>query len=46
MENGTGELTNLGQLGPSEKSDLNYFLSTYNSSPADGWWRKNLDLAR
>jgi len=48
MENGTGELNNLGPLGPTDKSDLNYFLNTYNSTnpPSDVWWRTNLDLAR
>ena len=49
MESGTGELNNLGPLGPTDKSDLNYFLSTYNntdSPPSDAWWRTNLDLAR
>ena len=28
MENGTGELNNLGPLGPADKSDLNTFLAT------------------
>jgi CotH kinase protein/Lamin Tail Domain/Bacterial TSP3 repeat len=47
MEYGTGELNNLGPLGPVDKSDLNTFLSTYNGSvPADNWWRTNLDLPR
>ena len=47
MENGTGELNNLGPLGPTDKSDLNYFLNTYNNTtPTDDWWRTNLDLAR
>jgi hypothetical protein len=47
MESGTGELNNLGPLGPTDKSDLNYFLSTYRSTttPAtEAWWRTNLNL--
>ncbi len=47
MENGTGELNNLGSLGPADKSDLNTFLNTYNyTTPTDDWWRTNLDLQR
>lgn len=47
MENGTGELNNLSAFGPTDKSDLNYFLNTYNNtSPTDAWWRTNLDLSR
>ena len=45
MENGTGELNNLGLLGPADKSDLNYFLS-HQSGATDAWWRTNLDLGR
>ncbi len=47
MEGGTGELNNLGTLGPTDKSDLNYFLSTYRSTAApatEAWWRTNLNL--
>lgn len=47
MEGGTGELNNLGPLGPTDKSDLNYFLNTYRSTaapPPDAWWRTNLNL--
>lgn len=49
MEGGSGELNNLGLLGPANKSDLNSFLNTYrnSSSPAtETWWRANLDLRR
>jgi hypothetical protein len=46
MENFTGELNNLGPLGPDDKSDLNTFISTYSGSPSDAWWRTNLDLQR
>lgn len=48
MEGGTGELNNLGPLGPTDKSDLNAFLSAYRSttSPAtEDWWRANLSLS-
>ena len=45
MEAGTGELNNLGPLGPTDKSDLNDFLSNY-SGADDAWWRSNLDTDR
>ncbi len=47
MEGGTGELNNLGPLGPSDKSDLNPFLAVANGgAPADEtWWRANLNLS-
>ena len=32
MEGGSGELNNLGPLGPTDKSDLNSFLNTYRST--------------
>jgi hypothetical protein len=45
MEAGSGTLNHTGSLGPTNKSDLNYFLSTYNgTNPADSWWRTNLNL--
>lgn len=47
MESGTGELNNLGPLGPTDKSDLNAFLSAYRSTttpPTEAWWRANLSL--
>ena len=47
MEDGTGELNNLGPLGPTDKSDLNAFLGAYRSTtspPSEAWWRANLDL--
>ena len=43
MEGGTGELNNMGPLGPANKADLNYFLSAYNSA-TDAWWRTNLNV--
>jgi hypothetical protein len=49
MEGYTGELNNLGKLGPEDKSDLNAFLSTYRDttlSASELWWRSNLDLQR
>lgn len=45
MEGGTGELNNLGRLGPQDKSDLNSFLNTYrNTTPTIDWWRQNFDV--
>ena len=43
MENGTGELNNLGPDGPTDKSDLNYFLGAYNGA-SEAWWRTNLNI--
>lgn len=45
MEAGTGEPNNLGPDGPTDSSDLNAFLSTYNGTPqSESWWRSNLNL--
>ncbi len=47
MEEGTGELNNLGPLGPTDKSDLNSFLGAYRSTsapPDEAWWRNHLLL--
>ena len=44
MEGGTGELNNLGPAGPTDKSDLNSFLSYAGTSWPDEWWQTNLDL--
>ena len=47
MEGGTGELNNLGPDGPTDKSDLNSFLSTYRNTftvPTEEWYRSNFDL--
>ena len=47
MEGGTGELNNLGPNGPTDKSDLNSFLSTYRSTatfPTDEWYRTNFNV--
>ena len=46
MEGGTGELNNLGPLGPTDKSDLNPFLAVANggASADEAWWRANLNL--
>ena len=47
MESGTGELNNQGPTQPTDKSDLNAFLSQSNStSNPEQWWRDNLDLER
>ena len=40
MENGTGELNNLGPAGPTDKSDLRYILNHYTGA-SDDWWRTN-----
>jgi len=45
MENWTGELNNLGSAGPTDKSDLNAFISAYQTNPDAAWWRANFDLA-
>ena len=44
MEGGTGTLNNEGLLGPSDRSDLNQFMNTYKTNPADAWWRSNFNL--
>lgn len=45
MEGGTGELNNQGYTHPKDKSDLNTFKGTYeSSSPGEAWWRANLEL--
>lgn len=41
---GGGVLSNEGLLGPSDNSDLNRFMSSYSSNPADAWWRTNFNL--
>lgn len=47
MEGNTGDLNNQGPASPSNKSDLNAFLSGYrNATPSDDWWRRNFDLPR
>ena len=45
MEGGTGELNNQGPTHPTDKSDLDLFLSTYLGGSANApWWEQNLDL--
>jgi len=44
MEGGTGELNNQGPTQPSDKADLNSFMSTYQSGASYQWWRDNMDL--
>ncbi|HLU48014.1 MAG TPA: CotH kinase family protein, partial [Planctomycetota bacterium] len=47
MEGGSGELNNQGATGATNRSDLNDFLRTYQSSnPPVAWWRENLSLDR
>ncbi len=43
MEGGTGELNNLGPVGPADKSDLKAFLSDYNGAD-ENWWRASFDV--
>jgi len=42
----TGELNNQGPTQPTNKQDLNAFLSGYGRNPSEAWWRANLDLGR
>jgi len=45
MEAGTGTLNNQSPDLPSDRSDLDDFLNTYEGSPqTEQWWRDNLDL--
>jgi hypothetical protein len=46
MEDGTGELSNEGPNGPTDKSDLDAFMAGYTHTEPDDWWRGNFDLAR
>jgi hypothetical protein len=44
MEGGTGELNNQGPTHPTDKSDLNAFVSGYRARPPELWWRQNVNL--
>jgi hypothetical protein len=44
MESGFGESNNQGPTQPSNRSDLNSFMSGYSGSPTESWWRSNLDV--
>jgi len=44
MEDGSGTLNNQGPTQPSNKSDLNAFMSGYRSSPSAAWCEQNIDL--
>lgn len=44
MEGGSGELNNQGPTQPTNKSDLNAFLSYRQGTRTADWWRQNLDL--
>ncbi|MCX7044026.1 MAG: CotH kinase family protein, partial [Candidatus Sumerlaeota bacterium] len=47
MEGGTGKLDNQGPTQPSDKSDLNQFVSAYtNTTPTVQWWKDSFDLDR
>ena len=45
MEGGDGTISHQGLTSVTNHSDLDKFLTTYNSNiPTDDWWRTNLDL--
>ena len=47
MESGTGTLNNQGPTQPTDRSDLNAFLSSYTGgTQSEQWWRDNVDLER
>ena len=47
MESGTGTLNNQGPTQPTDRSDLDAFLSAYTGgTQSEQWWRDNLDLER
>ncbi|OHB68933.1 MAG: hypothetical protein A2V70_09625, partial [Planctomycetes bacterium RBG_13_63_9] len=46
MEDGTGTLNNQGPTQPTDKSDLNAFMSTYAGWPTEQWWRDNFELEK
>ncbi|MGJ8726689.1 MAG: lamin tail domain-containing protein [Roseibacillus sp.] len=47
MESGTGISNNQGPNQPSDRSDLDDFLGTYEGgTQTEQWWRDNLDLSR
>lgn len=45
MEGGWGTPNNIGPAGPTDYSDLQAFLSAYDSNPPESWWRTNLNLS-
>ncbi len=46
MDGGFGTLNNQGPTAVSDRSDLSKFMSTYQGSPSESWWRTNFDLGR
>jgi hypothetical protein len=44
IEGYSGELNNQGPTAVSNGSDLNAFMSGYNSRPQETWWRQNVNL--
>ena len=46
MEGGTGTSNNQGPTQPSNRSDLNAFLSESSRTQTEQWWRDNFDLER
>jgi CotH kinase protein/Lamin Tail Domain len=44
MEGGFGDANNLGPDGPTDSSDLSAFMSAYNTTQTEAWWRANFNL--
>ena len=44
MEGGTGDLNNQGPTAATNKSDLNTFMSGYQSYPSTNWWLSNVTV--
>lgn len=44
IENGAGELNHLGAAGPTDGSDIAWFIRAYRGPKTSDWWRANLDL--
>ncbi len=44
IEGYSGELNNQGPTAVTNRSDLNAFMSGYNSRPQETWWRQNVNL--
>lgn len=44
MEGGFGDANNLGPDGPVDSSDLSAFMSAYNATQTESWWRTNFNL--
>lgn len=44
MEGGFGDANNLGPDGPTDSSDLSAFMSAYNTTQTEAWWRTNFNV--